>query len=110
MSNASPMMKFGAASADNATVIEITDNAELFDTWQLSSSAGVMDVYVSADGTNYLSAPVALINLGSVDPATAVIETAAGGSYGFKGRWQRVLVLQKGATAVVGGALYGYQS
>ena len=39
-----------------------------------------------------------------------VIETAANGNYGFKGRWKKIKVLQKGATAVVGAVLAGYQA
>ena len=98
-----------AAAADNATVIEYTTNAEGFDTWQLGSTAGAMDVFVSGDGTNFLSAPLALINLCSVDPATAVIETTANSHYGIRGRWKAIRVLQKGATPVENAYLIRYQ-
>lgn len=95
-------------NADNATVFEFTSNAENYDTWQLGSTTGVMDVFVSGDGTNFLTSPVALIDLGSVAPATAVIETAANGNYGIKGRWKAIRVLQKGGTAVANAYLIGY--
>lgn len=112
MSKATPIFKNNAAgtNADNAIVAEVTSNAEGYDTWQLGSSAGVMDVYGSLDGTNYLTAPIALTDLGSVAPSTTVIETTAGGNFGFKGRWKKILVQQKGATAVVGATLEGYQA
>lgn len=106
-----PVLKrLGATDADNAAVFEITSNGDQFDTWQLGSSAGAMDVFVAGDGTNYLSAAVALIDLGSTAPSTAVVETTAGGHYGIRGRWPKIIVRQKGATAVVGAYLIGYES
>ncbi len=103
-----PMIKSGTGTNDNDIVIELTSNAEHFETWQLSSTAGAMDVFVSSDGTNYLTAPLALIDLASVNPSTAVVVTAANGSYGWKGRWKKVKVLQNGATAVANARLYAY--
>lgn len=104
------LRRLGATTSDNEAVFEITSNGDQYDTWQLGSSAGAMDVFVSGDGTNYLSAAVALVDLGSTTPATAVIETTAGGHYGIRGRWPKIIVRQKGATAVVGGYLIGYES
>lgn len=100
----------GTGVSDNDVIFEIASNADQFDTWQLGSTAGVMDVFVSGDGTNYLSAAVALIDLGSTAPSVAVIATTAGGHYGIRGRWKKVKVLQKGATAVAAGYLIGYES
>ena len=109
--NQSPMIKVGGSSADdNDVVFDISDNAELFDTWQLGSSAGAMDVFVSGDGTNYQSAALALIDLGSTAPSTAVVVTEAGGNYGIKGRWKGIRVLQNGSTAVANAYLIGYRS
>lgn len=109
--NQSPMIKVGGVGANNDDVVfEIASNAELFDTWQLGSTAGVMDVFVSGDGTNYQSAAVALIDLGSVTPSTAVVVTTAGGNYGIKGRWKKIRLLQNGATAVANAYLIGYLS
>ncbi len=98
----------GASNADNATVFEIASNAEFYDTWQLGSTGGVMDVFVSGDGTNFQSAAVALIDLGSTAPSTAVTATTAGGNYGIRGRWKAIRVLQNGATAVANAYLIGY--
>lgn len=100
----------GTGVSDNDTIFEIASNAEYCDTWQLGSTAGSMDVYVSGDGTNYLTAAVALIDLGSTAPSTAVTATTAGGNYGIRGRWRKIKVLQVGATAVANGYLIGYES
>jgi hypothetical protein len=105
----STYLRTGASNADDATVFESLSNAEQFDTWQLGSSAGAMDVYVSGDGVNFQTAPVALIDLGSIDPSTAVVETTAGGNYGIRGRWRSIRVQQKGATAVENAYLIGYE-
>lgn len=109
--NQSPMIKTAGAGVSNDDIVfEIASNAELFDTWQLGSSAGAMDVFVSGDGTNYQSAAIALIDLGSVAPATAVVVTTAGGNYGIKGRWKKIKLLQNGGVAVANAFLIGYQS
>lgn len=109
--NQSPMIKMGGAGVnDNDVVFDISDNAELFDTWQIGSTAGALDVFVSGDGTNYQTAALALIDLGSTAPSTAVTVTAAGGNYGIKGRWKGIRVLQNGSTAVANAYLIGYRS
>lgn len=109
--NQAPMIKTGGVGTnDNDIVFDITSNAELFDTWQLGSTAGAMDVFVSGDGTNYLTAAIALIDLGSTAPSTAVVVTAANGNYGIKGRWKAIRVRQNGATGVANAFLIGYQS
>lgn len=106
----SVLRRTNATTADNEAVFEITSNGEQFDTWQVGSSAGAMDVFAAGDGTNYLASALALVDLGSTAPSTAVIETTAGGHYGIRGRWPRLIVRQKGATAVVGAYLIGYDS
>lgn len=107
-------MKFfhevGSSATDNQVVFEIANNAQQFLYYELGSAAGAMDVYVSGDGTNYQTAAIALIDLGSTAPSTAVIETTAGGNYGLKSRWKKIKVLQKGATAVTGAFLIGYDA
>lgn len=100
----------GVGVNNDDVVFEVASNGENFDTWQLGSTAGVMDVFVSGDGTNYLSAAIALIDLGSNAPATAVVVTTAGGNYGIRGRWKKIKVMQNGATAVANGYLIGYES
>lgn len=107
-----PVLKKSAGVGVNNDdiVFEISSNADIFDTWQLGSTAGVMDVFVSGDGTNYMSAAIALVDLGSTAPSTAVVVTTAGGNYGIRGRWKKIKVMQNGATAVANGYLIGYES
>lgn len=102
--------KAGTGVNDNDPVFELAADAEYFDTWQLGSTAGAMDVFVSGDGTNYMASALALIDLGSTAPSTAVVVTTAGGNYGIRGRWKKIKVLQNGATAVANGYLIGYES
>ena len=100
----------GSAAADDAVVFLISGNGQDNDTYQLGSVEGVMDVYGSGDGTNFLTAPIALIDLGSTTPSVAVLETTANKHFGFRGRYKAVRVQQKGATAVVSAYLIATES
>jgi len=100
----------GVGVNNDDVVFAVASNAEYYDTWQLGSSAGVMDVFVSGDGTNYQTAALALVDLGSTAPSTAVTATTAGGNYGIRGRWKGIRVLQNGGTAVANAYLIGYES
>jgi hypothetical protein len=93
----------GTSTADNEIVIE-TDDVTQYGTCLLQSTAGVMDVVVSVDGVNFATDPYQLSDRGSVDPAP-VLETAAGRTFGIRGVFKKVRVLQKGAVAVTGAAL-----
>lgn len=104
-----PGFASGAAAGDNATVIELED-VSMFDTFILQSTQGAMDVFVSLDGTNYSTAPLSLTDMGATT-STPVIVTAANRTYGFRGKFRKVKVLQNGATAVVAATLaYGVMS
>lgn len=92
---------------DNVIIIEITNNAEAYGTWTLGSAAGVMDVFVSGDGSTFQSAAVAMEDLGATAPATRVVVTTAGGNYLIRGRWRGIRVMQNGATGVTGAYLIG---
>jgi hypothetical protein len=61
-------------------------------------------VFVSLDGTNYSTAGLSLADLGSTstDP---VIVTAANRTYGFRGVYRLIRVLQNGASAVTAASL-----
>ena len=88
----------GSGVNDNDTVIQIS-NALSFDTFNLMSTAGAMDVFVSLDGTNFTTAALSLTDQGA-SAADPVLVTAANRCYGFRGKYQTVLVRQNGATAV----------
>lgn len=98
----------GVGTNDNDEVFEIEANAEDYDTWLLGSTAGAMDVFVSLDGTNYLSTAITLVDLNSTAPSATVAVTAANRTYGLKGRFKKIRVLQNGATGVANAALAGY--
>ena len=98
----------GSSAADNQVIFEVTVRTEQMMYWELGSAAGAMDVFVSGTGIDYQATALALIDLGSTAPSTAVVETTAGGNYGIKSRWKKIKVLQKGATAVTGAYLIGW--
>lgn len=90
-------------TSDNDVVIQSEDVSK-WDTFQLVSTAGAMDVFVSLDGTNYATAAMSLQDMGATtsDP---VVVTAANRLYGFRGKYAKVKVLQNGATGVTAACL-----
>lgn len=86
----------GLGENDNDVIVQADEILE-YDTFQLMSTAGALDVVVSLDGENYSQAPYSLVDLGatSVDP---VLVTVANRIYGFRGRFKSLRVLQNGAT------------
>jgi|AGTN01.3.fsa_nt_gi hypothetical protein len=90
--------KSATGTNDNDVVIQSEDVSK-WDTFQVMSTAGALDVFVSLDGTNYTTAAVSLQDMGATtsDP---VVVTAANRLYGFRGTYARVRVLQNGATGV----------
>jgi hypothetical protein len=107
-----PIATYGplASANDNDVVFTLTGNGQDNDTYQLGSTAGAMDVYGSGDGTNFLTAPIALTDLTATAPATRVIETTANKHYQFTGRYKAIQVLQKGATGVTGAYVIATES
>ncbi len=88
---------------DNDVVIELEDAAR-FDTFYFMSVAGLLDVDVSLDGTNFVVA-IALTDEQSLAPATKVIITAAGLLYSFRGNFKTVRVRQNTATDAAGSVM-----
>ena len=100
--------KLGSGTNDNDIVIEFGVPADDFDTYQLMSTTGAMDVFVSLDGINYSTAPLSLTDLGAVS-SDPVVVTAANRVYGFRGKYRAIRVRQNGGTAVSNAALnYGH--
>lgn len=93
----------GSASSDDAIVIE-TDDMAPYATCLLQSTAGAMDVVVSLDGTNFSTAPYSLTDLGA-EATAPVLVTVAGRTYGLRGIFKKVRVLQNGGDAVTGADL-----
>lgn len=99
------VLRFAAGSgANDNDVVFQTGDVTAYDEYQLHSTAGAMDVFVTLDGTNYTTAPLSLIDQGATtnDP---VIVTSAGTLFGFYGTFAKVRVLQNGATAVANATL-----
>lgn len=107
-----PIATYGpiATNADNAVVFTFTGNGQTYDTYQLGSTAGVMDVFGSGDGTNFGTTALALIDMCSTTPATNVVETAANRHFLLRGRFKAIQILQKGATAVENAYLIATES
>ena len=87
----------GVGVNDNDVVVQ-TGDVRIFDTFMVTTTAGVVDVLVTLDGTNYSTAPLSLADLGgtALEP---VLVTVANRVYGFRGSFQGIRVLQNGATA-----------
>lgn len=100
----------GSGTNNNDVVMTIADDSLQYDTWIIGSSAGALDVFVSLDGTNFQSAALALLDLGSATPTTMVAVTTAGGNFAFRGKYKKIRVDQNGATAVVGAVLNAYRT
>lgn len=100
----------GSGTNDNDAVITIADAAANdllnYDSFMLMSTAGAMDVFVSLDGTNYITAPLSLTDLGATTTAPVIV-TVANRMYGFRGKFQGIIVRQNGATAVENASLIG---
>jgi hypothetical protein len=96
-----------AGVSDNDVLITMDQNVEAYTTFELMSTTGAMDVFVSLDGTNYATAAQSLADLGAVTTHPVVV-TAANRIYGFRGHFEGIRVLQNGATAVANPVLrYG---
>lgn len=93
----------GASANDNESPIVASDLAD-FDTFEIMSTAGAMDIFVSLDGTNFATAPRSIADLGAttLDP---VVVTAANRNYGFRGAFAAIRVDQNGATGVANACL-----
>lgn len=87
----------GTGANDNDVIVQ-TGDVSAFNAFTLDSTAGAVDVFVSLNGTDYTTAALSLTDLGATttDP---VVVTAANRVYGFRGAFQKIRVLQNGATA-----------
>ena len=86
----------GISTDDNEVVVQTADVFH-YDTFLLLGTAGAMDVMITLDGTNYSTAALSLTDMGAAASAPVVV-TVANRVYGFKGRFNKVRVLQNGAT------------
>lgn len=92
-------IKTGSGTNNDDSIFGEIDNMLVFDTFLLMSTAGAMDVFVSLDGTNFSTSAISLVDMGATDNNPVVV-TAANRLYGFRGKFQKIIVRQNGATAV----------
>jgi len=89
----------GIPGVDAGDVVAELENAERYNRVYFMTSAGLVDVDVSQDGTNFAE-QVAFEDLHSVAPATRVIVTVNDLIYLLEGTFKTVRFAQSGATAV----------
>ena len=92
----------GTGTNDDDVVIE--HRVDRYETFQLQSTTGAMDVEVSTDEGATFVGPLSLADLGAVT-TTPVLVTAAARMYGFRGSYTHVRVSQNAAAAVTGAIL-----
>jgi len=82
LSSSTRLYAGGLGEHDNDVIVEALDIQE-YDTFQLMSTIGAMDVFVSLDGEHFATAPYSLTDLGaeSLDP---VLVTFANRVFGFR--------------------------
>ncbi len=85
---------------DNDICLETTD-VSMYEIFQITSSAGAMDVFVSLDGAAFTTAPLSLVDQGAVLTAPVLL-TAPLRMYGFSGIYRAIRVRQNGATDIAG--------
>ncbi|KKL82572.1 hypothetical protein LCGC14_1983400 [marine sediment metagenome] len=88
----------GTSTADNEVVVQ-SGSIIQFNTFEIMSTAGAMDVTVSLDGTNYSTAPLSLTDMGAAASAPVIV-SVANRVYGFKGYFAKIRVLQNGSTGL----------
>ena len=86
----------GISTDDNEVVVQTADVFN-YETFLLLGTAGAMDVTITLDGTNYSTAPLSLTDMGAAASAPVIV-TVANRVYGFKGRFNKIRVLQNGGT------------
>ena len=87
----------GLGNSDNDIVVQ-ADDVSSYRQFDITTTAGAADVIASYDGTNYHSAPLSLQDLGSASLTTSVVVTAANRVYRFTGCFEKIRVMQAGAT------------
>lgn len=92
-------------TADNSEVLETNDVTDL-DTFTIACTAGGFDVYVTLDGTNWLTNPITMTDLSNAT-TTPVLAGTSQRLYGFAGPFKGIRVLQNGGVNVANLTLFG---
>lgn len=99
----------GGIGVSAGDVVIQTNDMGRYDTHELMSTAGAMEVLVTLDGTNYTTATVSMIDMGAV-VNTPVLVTVANRLYVLIGNYKAIRVKQNGATAVTAATMRSYSS
>lgn len=105
----SALLWTGGAATTNGDVCVQTNDVSRYNEHLVFSTAGVLQVFGSLDGTTYVGAPLSLVDMGGIS-ANPVTVTVAGRLYKVLGCFAALQVQQSGATAVAGAQLRSYAS
>ena len=92
----------GGIGVNANDVVVQTNDVTRFNEFLLCNTAGAVQVLASLDGTNYMTGPVSMQDLGSASLVTSVIVTAANRIYRIRGVFALLKVTQNGAAAATG--------
>jgi hypothetical protein len=97
----------GGVGVNTGDVVAQPSDVGRFDTFTLCSLTGAMQVFGSLDGTNFMTSPLTLEDLGAASTTGEVYVTATAAErlYRFRGTFAKIQVQQNGATAVTGATL-----
>lgn len=79
-----------------------------FNKWNVSTTAGVVDIVVDHGSGTFTTAPISLHDQGGTAWNTTVIVTVVGRTYFFYGSFANIRVIQNGGTDAVGTWLRGW--
>lgn len=88
---------YTGSCADDNDVLIITGDVSRYESCSVVSTAGVVDLVVSLNGSTYTTSALSLIDLGATD-TNPVLVTVALQLYAFPVVFQSIKVLQNGAT------------
>jgi len=88
----------GSAGTNDNDVVYTANDVSMYNTHYIECTAGTIDVDVSIDGTNWIAAVVGR-NIVTTGVFTQVNEAASGVCLEIKGKYRKLRVNQKGATA-----------
>ncbi len=91
-------------TVDTGGLIDI----QRFNKWNVSTTAGVVDVIVDHGSGTYTTAPISLHDQGGTAWNTTVIVTVADRTYYFYGSFANIRCIQNGATDAVDTWLRGW--
>lgn len=90
--------RYTGAGVNANDALFTTGDTGRYNSFQLMSTTGAVQVLVSLDGTTFATAPLSLVDQGATT-STPVLLTVAARAYQFLGKFAAIKVTQNGATA-----------